>query len=359
MYLPLKAIYQHKGIPARRVGVWLGVSERIEETLVGTKNGVITCRAVNRLNEADRCNRENVLDMKGTPCERIPGKTSPHIPVDVADDGECMGPGSENEDLPTTRVDDEAEERDFKIGMDKLHLPWKAIKESGETAGCPACDIIRQRGGRPGRIGRHHSEACRRRILDMMREDPECRHLAKRYLERTNGDDTNNENNLGNLTANTKQRHHTQQHNKCADKVETAKLGNTMHDWAQMHANVKKAVAQLENNIRKQTDIMAGQTGTNLGSQINDMMLTMLTKQMQVTEAYSPPRVAEMANKMGMRGGWSLDLTACDTDGAPWGFNSNTMRNRATKKFLNGKPLVLIGSPMCTEYSTMNRINHC
>ena len=45
--------------------------------------------------------------------------------------------------------------------------------------------------------------------------------------------------------------------------------------------------------------------------------------------------------------------------GALWDFNNPTMRNRATKKFLNDKPVVLIGSPMCTEYSALNRINHC
>ena len=33
MYLQLKTIHQNKGVPARKVGIWLGVSERIEETL--------------------------------------------------------------------------------------------------------------------------------------------------------------------------------------------------------------------------------------------------------------------------------------------------------------------------------------
>ena len=88
------------------------------------------------------------------------------------------------------------------------------------------------------------------------------------------------------------------------------------------------------------------------------MMLNMLTEQMQVAEVYSPPRVAEMANQMGMRGGWSLDLTTCDTDGMPWDFNNVNMRNRAIRKLFNDKPIVLIGSPMCTEYSTLNRLNH-
>ena len=84
----------------------------------------------------------------------------------------------------------------------------------------------------------------------------------------------------------------------------------------------------------------------------------MLIEQMQVAEVYSPPRVVEMANNVGMLGGWSLDLTTCDEDGKPWGFNSINMRNKAIRKLINDKPVVLIGFSLCTEYSTMNRINH-
>ena len=34
------------------------------------------------------------------------------------------------------------------------------------------------------------------------------------------------------------------------------------------------------------------------------------------------------------------------------------MRNRAIRKLSNDKPVIFIGSQMCTEYSTMNRMNH-
>ena len=44
MYLPLKTVHRNKGIPAKRIGTWLGINERIDETLVGTKRGVVKCR---------------------------------------------------------------------------------------------------------------------------------------------------------------------------------------------------------------------------------------------------------------------------------------------------------------------------
>lgn len=96
----------------------------------------------------------------------------------------------------------------------------------------------------------------------------------------------------------------------------------------------------------------------NMGAQLNKAMLNTLITNMEVVEIYSPLRVVEMANKVGFRGGWSLDFTTNDEDGMPWDFNDARIGNRAIREIVNDKPLVLIGSPMCTEYSTMNRINH-
>lgn len=87
-------------------------------------------------------------------------------------------------------------------------------------------------------------------------------------------------------------------------------------------------------------------------------MLKMLIANMDVAEFYSPPRVTELARRMGLKAGWSVDLTTTDSDGRAWDFNEVEMRNRAVREVLVDKPLLLIGSPMCTVYSAMNRINH-
>ena len=65
-----------------------------------------------------------------------------------------------------------------------------------------------------------------------------------------------------------------------------------------------------------------------------------------------------MARQMGLKAGWSLDLTTNDTDGRAWNFNDPEMRNRAARRVLIDKPLLLIGSPMCIVFSTMNFVNH-
>ena len=79
------------------------------------------------------------------------------------------------------------------------------------------------------------------------------------------------------------------------------------------------------------------------------------THQIDVAEVYSPPRVVEFAKEMGLKCGWSLDITGRDTDGKPWNFSRKEMQDRAEKKVRQDKPVLLIGSPMCTDWSpTMN-----
>ena len=122
--------------------------------------------------------------------------------------------------------------------------------------------------------------------------------------------------------------------------------------------NVKKATAHIQSRMEEERIQMNRNKQNNLGAQLNQTMLNTLIGNMQVAEVYSPPGIVKMANKMGFRGGWSLDLTANDDYGMPWDFNDARMRRRAISKIVKDKPLVLIGSPMCTEYSSMNGINH-
>ena len=47
-------------------------------------------------------------------------------------------------------------------------------------------------------------------------------------------------------------------------------------------------------------------------------MLKDLLMKMEVAEVYSPPRATRMAEAVGLRAGWALDLTTYDDDGRPW-----------------------------------------
>ena len=91
-----------------------------------------------------------------------------------------------------------------------------------------------------------------------------------------------------------------------------------------------------------------------IGQQLTHTMFRNLLLNMEVAEIYSPPRVTFMAEQMGLRAGWALDLTTCDDDGREWHFDHLEMRNRAVHKLLKDKPTLIIGSPMCTAVSQIN-----
>ena len=76
-----------------------------------------------------------------------------------------------------------------------------------------------------------------------------------------------------------------------------------------------------------------------------------------ISEIYSPPRVVPHANKRGFRGGWSLDLTTCDSEGKPWDFSLARCRQAARQLVQDTRPLLLIGSPMCTWFSLLQNLN--
>ena len=80
-----------------------------------------------------------------------------------------------------------------------------------------------------------------------------------------------------------------------------------------------------------------------------------------VSEIYSPPRVtasAKLLPELRVIPGFALDLTTADVDGRLWDFDEKEMRDRAMERVKSDRPQLLIGSPMCTAFSTWQRINN-
>ena len=71
----------------------------------------------------------------------------------------------------------------------------------------------------------------------------------------------------------------------------------------------------------------------------------------QVVELYSPDRVNKVAREHGMETGLSLDLIT------GWNFDKKEDRDLAEKYVRDYKPLFVIGSPMCTMFSTLQNLN--
>lgn len=88
-----------------------------------------------------------------------------------------------------------------------------------------------------------------------------------------------------------------------------------------MWSNVKKAIAHMQDNMKNNVGGNRGDVCTCLRTELNKTILNMVVQQMQVSEVHSPPRVVEMANKMGFRegaGAWtSPHKTRTDDHGIP------------------------------------------
>ena len=74
-----------------------------------------------------------------------------------------------------------------------------------------------------------------------------------------------------------------------------------------------------------------------------------------VAEAYSPPRMVEVAKEFGLKPEWSLDLTVIDRDdGRPWDFNDEDKRRKAVRMLNQDNLEILMLGPTCAPFSSLN-----
>ena len=79
-----------------------------------------------------------------------------------------------------------------------------------------------------------------------------------------------------------------------------------------------------------------------------------------VSEIYSLPRAtraARLLTKLGIVPGFAMDITTNDEDGEPWAFDKEEQKAKAERKVLDTCPDLLVGSPMCKDFSPWQRLN--
>jgi len=90
--------------------------------------------------------------------------------------------------------------------------------------------------------------------------------------------------------------------------------------------------------------------GTARDREINRLLSRALSG-VDITEVYSPERVNQMARRMGLMAGMSMDLVN------GWDFDSLRMRSKAEEYIDQKKPKLVIGSPMCTAFTALQHLN--
>ena len=108
------------------------------------------------------------------------------------------------------------------------------------------------------------------------------------------------------------------------------------------HLEILSIIAKLGGNTR--------QYRRERSAQINRIL----------SEVYSTPRVKRAAGLLPhyrIVPGSTFDVTGCDENGDSWDFNTQAMREKATRIVEEEEPYLLVGSPPCTNICRWIHLN--
>ena len=108
----------------------------------------------------------------------------------------------------------------------------------------------------------------------------------------------------------------------------------TMEDEPQVDEEVKRLVNEAVKILEEETEVMKA----------------IRLMSVDVAEMYSPPRVTAMGKEMGLKVGEAMDLTT------GWDFTLERHRRAAWEYIRRVKPRLIIGSPMCRMFSSLQNI---
>jgi len=122
-------------------GLWLGHARASNETLIGTREGVVRAWAVKRKLEEDGWDKELIEEMAGTPDRPNPHALGNYIPIKI--------------NLPKNESDEKEESKWRRARQEeaprRTHLKKDDFLVYGYTDGCKGCRWIQKGIGRPGR----------------------------------------------------------------------------------------------------------------------------------------------------------------------------------------------------------------
>ena len=369
-FMPLDALDKPNTDSRYIDGVWLGLRMGTEEYLVGNKDGVFKARTVRRKPPESRWDFKQVSEVMGTPWK----------PYNFSDDDKLRirVPG-------VTDSTDTVERQPMPEGLPpkRVRIERRDLERLGYTPACPGCYNAKH-----GRAHRPHTQFCRDRVQQAMGTDPELRKRVDAVTERENRwieaqhertmqsqNPMEQEESIANDGQSSPRAtipsgaegevvekdedtndFYMEVNEDIADRIaedaaiEIDRLSNADSNQDELMGIVNTAMAKILKCYRPPSELPGGDV---LGVLRDASMMG----SPHVSEIYSPPRVCALADKFGMRPGFSLDLTVCDAQGNPWDFDKVEMRKKARELVREQKPTLLIGSPMCRAFSLLQGLN--
>ena len=122
MYLPLVSSHDNQLQPKMSEGIWLGIVERTQETIVGTERGIVKCRTVKRFPEEQRWDGQLAMKIQGVPWAIVNGVKGDYIPVAISEQG-----------IPTTPAQDADDMEPMVQREEDVSMPKRSDRVSGHT----------------------------------------------------------------------------------------------------------------------------------------------------------------------------------------------------------------------------------
>ena len=144
-------------------GVWLGHTRDSNEAIVGTVDASVRAYAVKRMADDERWNAENIQQMQGLPQQPDPKRPGLRVPIRIT-------LGEEVTEVQPREVQKDVEPLPRRMGITATEL-----EKYGYTDNCPGCQAKRR--GAVAKKG--HSEACRKRIEELMKQDDNDKKLQR------------------------------------------------------------------------------------------------------------------------------------------------------------------------------------
>ena len=354
------------------VGYLVGFNARTTESLIGTEMGIISCATMRRLQDDLAYDKQCLEDVNVGYREYVckgASSTNPRV--------RWAAPMAENKDpMP---FGEPAIPRRMRIKPSDLQT-------HGYTIGCPGCEAV-QLGTD---LRRNHTEDCRVRIEGKVRETEEGQgrmDRAKARLDEWTADagkaelpEPQETPNSGGAAASGSDPMNQDGDQLGADDHAAQASGQAVDEEVKLEDN------QLEtSDVRFKTPERApavkrhhfiGTPDDDMDDDVDHSKVRRLSRDedmgassiktmneddrrilasailgVDVTEIYSPERIAKVAAEFGLVQGSSMDLTN------GWDFSRGDHRRAAMRQIEKEDPYVLIGSPPCTYFSMLMELN--
>ena len=347
---------------------------------------VVKARCIKRMNPELR-NKTNTLgELKGVPWQPNPDSSDKEVKVAIKID-RPEDPGN----LPSIPAFPGKELKDAK----RVYILREDLEKFGYSVGCPGCNAARE-----GRKAVGHFPECRKRIEEEMAKTDEGQKRLKAVVEKKADagakelerlmEEQERKEKRRKLTVQTKSPEEKAEDTPMQETAQEKRKGAELEDVEDRAKKVRSEIQKIETRIRSRSEPPSSSSSSSSGAgpppktprrsdtprvsaeadagymelldansveEANSVVKAMDFDH-DVSELYNPNVFCNRAKYFGLRPGYAFDMTQPrESDGQPWDFRRHDHRRDAYFILRKDRPLLLVGSPVCTAFSQIMALN--